>query len=103
MSKRKRTGRVHYSDKIKKLIRDNKGLPKYAWPGGYPIFYYVQEPSYRGGLSDELNPVCHECARSGKHLGSDDVVTEYEVNWEDPDLYCEGCDKRIESAYADKD
>ena len=103
MSRKKRTARVHYADKIKKLIRENKGLPKYTSLGSYPIFYYAQEKSWRGGLSDELHPICHSCARGGGHLGSDYVITDSEVNYEYPDLYCESCNKRIESAYAEDD
>lgn len=31
------------------------------------------------------------------------MVVAYGVNWEDPDLYCDDCSERIESAYGDKE
>ncbi len=68
----------------------------FAWPGGYPIFYFVQEFGTR--YANECT-FCPDCIP--KYLGSDDVVVAAEINWEDPDLSCESCGKRIESAYAE--
>jgi hypothetical protein len=96
MSKRKRTGRVKYSPKVMEMIRDNKGLPKYTSVGGYPMFYYAVDSDGRN-----MEEVCHTCASGRGGLGSGDKIVEGEVNWEDPDLFCAGCNKRIESAYAD--
>ena len=74
-------------------IRDAHGkLPAYAWPGGYPIFY----------LTKKGNVLCPKCANK-EGVRSEDPPTAHDANWEDPDLYCEGCNKRIESAYAEKD
>ncbi len=48
-----------------------------------------------------MEEVCHNCASGRGGLGSGDKIVEGEVNWENPDLFCAGCNKRIESAYAD--
>ncbi len=65
-------------------------LPAYAWPGGYPIFY----------LTKKDDVLCPDCANAqGRH--DDDPVVAHDANWEDPELYCEGCSQRIESAYAE--
>ena len=70
--------------------RDDAGkLPAYAWPGGYPIYYVTED-----GLT-----VCPTCANDET---SDDVVAA-DVNYEDAALYCDDCNKRIESAYAEDD
>jgi hypothetical protein len=63
---------------------------KYSWPGGYPVFY----------VTEHGNVLCSECAAT---TTEDNPVTDCDANWEDPDLYCEKCSNRIESAYADKE
>jgi hypothetical protein len=74
-------------------IRDARGkLPKYAWPGGYPMFYVTERNSV----------LCPDCANK-EGAGSDDPPVAHDANWEDPSLYCDGCNDRIESAYAEKD
>lgn len=73
-----------------------------AWPGGYPLFFVTSD----GGC------LCHRCGVENKDLivesikdGADDGwrVEAQEVNWEDPELFCDGCGERIESAYAEPD
>lgn len=66
-------------------------FPSYAWPGGYPVFYYT----------DNYDVLCPECARKTDEF--DEEITGMEANWEDPDLYCHHCSGRIESAYAEED
>jgi hypothetical protein len=70
-------------------IRDSDGkLPAYAWPGGYQMFY----------VDTENNILCPDCANApGYSTGPVDV----DINWEDPDLFCDNCGRRIESAYAE--
>lgn len=78
-----------------------KGRAKaYAWPGGYPMFYVTTD-------GEALCPDCltrdresafrstHEKLRDGWEIAGGDV------NYENPDLYCDQCSKRIESAYAE--
>lgn len=87
---------------------DSKGLPiKYAWPGGYPVYYFVRD----GMRNDETGQLelsdhdkgeyvcCANCA--AKVREADMVLSAQEVNWETSDLYCEYCNERIESAYAE--
>tara|TARA_R100000742_G_C4239320_1_gene59305 strand:+ start:493 stop:708 length:216 start_codon:yes stop_codon:yes gene_type:complete len=59
-------------------------MRKYTSIGCYPIFY----------ITPDDRPICADCAHP-TFLGH--------VNWEDPDLYCDDCDERIESAYADEE
>lgn len=92
-------------------------LATYAWPGGYPIFY----------LDGENNCLCPKCANESRAKYVEDVLGEMcawclgeevytswcmsskelpiaaDANWEDPHLYCDNCNQRIESAYADDD
>jgi hypothetical protein len=84
------------SIELRKAIR-----AKYAWPGGYPLFCICSDGS----------PLCMECARTEyrqiaysrrNKLGDGWRVTCVEVNWEDAELYCEHCNARIESAYAEE-
>lgn len=75
------------------LPRDNDGkLSAYAWPGGYPLYY----------LDSEMSVLCVACARQFEyfeHMPYRPVA--YEINWEDGDVYCDECSKRIERAYGD--
>lgn len=79
---------------IKDAIRN-----KYAWPGGYPLFLICSDGA----------ALCCDCGRrqyrqiaySIMHKINDGWrVTAADVNWEDPNLYCDHCNKPIESAYA---
>jgi len=67
-------------------------LPKYAWPGGYPMFY----------LDGEDSVLCPDCAN--KYHDDIDYVLRprtCDINWEDDSLYCDQCQERIESAYGE--
>lgn len=79
----------------------------YAWPGGYPMFYLCSD----GGV---LCPACvtkerarilrstYELSKHSARSGHDEWAIEgVDVNYEDPDLYCDNCDSKIESAYAE--
>lgn len=70
----------------------------YAWPGGYPLYF----------ICDDGGALCFACARkearnviwSLANKCSDGWrITATDVNWEDSELYCEHCNKPIESAY----
>ena len=76
----------------------------YAWPGGYPVYMLMGD----GGVlcsacvGREIRLIVDATRPKGgydpqwKCVGAD-------VNWEDPQLYCDHCGCRIESAYADDD
>jgi hypothetical protein len=69
----------------------------YAWPGGYPKF----------AITSDGAAICRKCCwaerksirESDGHDGFE--VAAVDVNWENPDLYCDCCNDKIESAYAD--
>ncbi len=71
---------------------------RYAWPGGYPVFYVTNDGGALcpGCVQDELEQCCDPDAH-GWH------VVAHDANWENPDLYCDHCSERIESAYAEQD
>lgn len=86
-----------------KAQRNDKGeFDKYAWPGGYPIFY----------LAADSGVFCPDCANKEQLVKDADSQPGYpdldqwrivaaDINYENPDLYCDNCSKRIESAYAE--
>lgn len=79
-------------------IRDSKGkLPAYAWPGGYPIAYVMNDgeclcPTC---VNDPSNPVHEGGAADGWRIEG------YDINYEDNNLFCAHCNKQIESAYGE--
>lgn len=67
--------------------KDGDGnLIHFAWPGGYPMFY----------LTHDNDVLCPSCANNEQ-----DAISAADANWEDPQMYCEECNNRIESAYAE--
>lgn len=64
-------------------------LRRFTNVGCYPLFYVTRK----------CGVLCAECA--GENDYQDDPVDGAEVNWEAPDLYCDACSQRIESAYAE--
>jgi len=60
-------------------------LASHAFPGGYPIYY----------LGYDNAVLCP------KRANKEDLLTLIgrDINYEDPDLRCDECGKRIESAY----
>ena len=71
-----------------------KALPKYAWPGGYPVFY----------ITSSMDIACDKHATEtvyGEGFDGEKIV-DADVNWEDTGLYCEfGESHRIASAYGE--
>ena len=80
-------------------LADRLSASPYAWPGGYPLF----------AITHDGAALCHHCCKTerssiGTTTGSDGwSVVAIEANWEDPELYCDHCGERIESAYAEAD
>ncbi len=72
----------------------------YAWPGGYPVYYVTSDGA-------ALCPSCTtkeraQIVRSTVEHSHDGWALEgSDINWENSDLYCDHCSKRIESAYAE--
>jgi hypothetical protein len=72
----------------------------YAWPGGYPVYAVTSDgealcPHCMNKERPQVFRSTHEAARDGW------AIAEVTVNWEDSNLHCCNCDKRIESAYAE--
>jgi hypothetical protein len=75
-------------------------LHRYAWPGGYPVYLVAAG----GGV------LCSTCVQinlrliiqsTHDHANRDWQALGADVNWEDPNLTCDNCGERIESAYAE--
>lgn len=73
---------------------------RFAWPGGYPVYLI-----YSDGAA-----LCFDCAAketrnimpSIQSKARDDWrVVACDINYENPDLYCEHCGEQIESAYGE--
>lgn len=87
--------KVSESNELRKQIR-----ARYAWPGGYPMYLVMAD----GGS------LCIDCARKGYrniyHSLKNDIRDGWkpegiDVNWEQTDLFCDHCNKQIESAYGE--
>jgi hypothetical protein len=78
-----------------KLLR--KEWPRWAWPGGYPIYY----------LTADNGVLCSKCANDNVELTSDRDgddqwrIVYADINYEDSSLYCEHCGELVESAYGE--
>lgn len=75
------------------LPRDNNGkLMRYAWPGGYPLYY----------LDGDNSVLCAYCASAHETDGIERFrPVDAGVNWEDKHMHCDECSRRIESAYCE--
>jgi len=69
---------------------DNGNVIAWAWPGSYPVYY----------LTEDNAVLCATCVNANKDNDAF-TPTASDINWEDANLYCEHCSKRIESAYAE--
>jgi hypothetical protein len=85
------------------LIDSTTGnVASYAWPGGYPIFY----------LMDDGGTLCPRCVNKELPQVLDSTLGGFrdgwnvegaDINWEDANMYCDHCGSRIASAYAECD
>lgn len=74
----------------------------YAWPGGYPRFLVTTD----GGV---LCPAC--CKKEFRQIACAAITrandgwepAAHDINWENPDLYCDHCNAHIESAYGEEE
>ena len=84
---------------IQDLARDFRA--PYAWPGGYPRYFITSD-----GAALSFEAVGENYAIIADDIRTGNTRSEWhvcgcEINWEDPDLYCDHTGKRIESAYAE--
>lgn len=89
-------GHINSTADFKATLRNGQ----YAWPGGYPMYLITSD----GGA------LCFDCAKEEARQIMDSIrnryhdgwrVTHCDINYEDNDLYCCHCDKKIESAYGE--
>lgn len=85
-----------------KLHRESDGtLPRWAWPGGYPVIY----------VTDDGGTLCPGCANGENgSLASEDAdphsgwkLEGADVHWEGPPEVCDHCGANVDSAYGDPD
>jgi hypothetical protein len=83
---------------IKKALRNGQ----YAWPGGYPLFFIMNDGA----------AISFDALRSNwqhvvsDHLGKYDTgwtVADVAINWEDEELFCDATGALIECAYPSDD
>jgi hypothetical protein len=78
-------------------LRDQLIASPYTSVGCYPQF----------AMTEDAGSLCHKCCNTesrqiGTTTGTDGwAIVDLGVNWEDPNLYCDHCGERIESAYAE--
>jgi hypothetical protein len=78
-------------------LADALSRAPYAWPGGYPLH----------AITSDGSCLCRHCCATERlniatTTGHDGwSVTALAVNWEDPELCCDHCSERIESAYGE--
>ena len=65
---------------------------KFTSVGGYPIFY----------VSRCNGVLCPQCALNIERRDAGAIVAT-DANWENPTMYCDDCQDRIESAYAESE
>ena len=73
----------------------------YAWPGGYPLFIIMHdcEAICVACAKRNLGQIARDTSQCNRGSWQAETVA---INWEDADLYCVQCSKRIESAYAEE-
>ena len=81
---------------FKNFIRNGS----HTFHGCYPVFMIAKD-----GVC-----LCYKCAKDNAKLiiestrnesASDWCYIASDINWEDPELYCDNCSNRIESAYCE--
>lgn len=69
------------------------GVDRYTMPGLYPLYYVTADSGVLSPQAVEKNlALCRSDDPQWRVVGA-------EVNWEDPNLFCEHTGKRIPSAY----
>lgn len=79
------------------LTRDDSGkYPAWAWPGGYPIYYFTADDA-------TLCPACangeHGSEARENHEDKQWRLVACDVHWEGESVTCDHCGALIESAH----
>lgn len=99
---------------LRDLRLENGEYPSYAWPGGYPMFYLDhcdnvlcpacvnrQQNEYVLDILSDLCIWAIDPSDDSTYFDVRDLPVAADVNYEDDNLYCDDCGKRIESAYGE--
>ena len=65
---------------------DANRLPEVYWPGCYPLFYVAEDSSI----------LCPDCANIAEESSPDNIIKQ-QANYENPELFCDQCNAKIES------
>lgn len=88
---------LNYSKK--ELKRDIRSGP-FAWPGGYPTYFVTSDGAALSHRAVRENfRLIPEAIRDKDDSGW--RVVGFDVNWEDPLLFCDHTGDQIESAYGE--
>lgn len=88
--------------RVCKLKVSRKPLDSFAWPGGYPLFYYFRDGSV----------ICPDCVNSEIETIDSDTRTKFgasfelagcDIHYEGEPVICDQCNAEIESAYGPVD
>jgi len=88
--------KINNTTELKQALRAGP----YAWPGGYPCYFVADDGE---ALSfDAVRENYKSVLRAVREQDDDGwLVVGIEINYEDQDLYCAHCGKKIESAYGE--
>lgn len=91
-----RFNEVKPNEALKPYMMENGKVQSYAFTGGYPIYY----------ITADCGVLCPDCVNKNLELLNDKNdkqwhVVAADINYEDNSLYCDNCNKQIESAYGD--
>lgn len=86
---------------------DSGKMPAYAWPGGYPMYYLMEDgdtlcPDCANGENGSLAYIVSEDADRAKYHDGWGIVGQ-DIHWEGEAFICCHCGKRIDSAYGEVD
>lgn len=85
-------------------LRDVKAALRsgpYAWPGGYPLYFVTADGAVLSfaAVRERFREVCADML--GMSALAQWRIVGLDVNWENPELFCDHTGARIESAYAE--
>ena len=87
----------------KTLPRNSDGkLAEFAWPGGYPIYYLTEDNGVLcPGCANGLNGSCAYTEDQKDNFNEDAQwhIIAADVHWEGDSIFCDHCQREIESAY----
>jgi len=79
------------NEELRGYLEDDGTLAKYAWPGGYPLYY----------LDANGDVLCPDCANANDEYNA--PLAAAGIHWEGPAMHCDHCGAAIASAYGDPD